>query len=337
MKYEIKPENLRNLEIKEIALNKNKFGMLTFDRAYPQLNELRKILVEFEELNYRSLLTTDEVTEVDKFKERLLSFIKKIDDINPGMDANFNKNVRDNLENEIDGFYRSTTKNLRNNLVFLRQEAARKSKGGEDLAEQQKAAVQAEQKYKELAEKLESRFQELGMQEKELDEKKKQVESGHGELAAVRLAKYFQEEANKYTNQSENWLKIRSRFYWVIIFIILVLIVVYFIIGWDKISLQLGIAKIIFLSALWYGLSFATRNYNINSHLAAVNKHRAAVARTLEDFLESNPEKTSEMLKNSTTAMFKHIPVGFVTKAVKDSGNPLLEIVNKIINPKDGQ
>lgn len=337
LKYEIKPDNLKVLQIKQIALNKDKFGALTFDKAYPQLHELRKMLVEFDDLGYHNLLTTDEVRDADNFKERLTEYVKRINNLNPETDATFNKNVRDNLENEIDSFYRSTTRHLRSNLVFLRQEAARKSRGGEDLAEQQKAATQAEQKYKELAEKLESRFQELNRQEKELEEKKKQVESMHGELAAVRLAKHFQEEVDKYAQQSKDWIKIRSKFYWGIVIIIIGLAAIYFYVGWDKISLQLGVAKIIFLSVLWYGLSFATRNYNINSHLAAVNRHRAAVARTLEDFFESNPEKKSEMLKNATEAMFKHVPVGFVTKAEKDSGNPLFEIVNKIINPKNSQ
>lgn len=337
LKYEIKPENLKVLEIKQIALNKDKFGALTFDKAYPQLYKLRKMLVEFEELGYRDLLVDDEIKDVDNFKKQLLNFVQRINDLNPETDASFNKNVRDGLENEVDGFYSSTTKRLRNNLVFLRQEAARKSKGGEDLAEQQKTAVQAEQKYKELAEKLESRFQELDRQEKVLEEKKKQVESGHGKLAAVRLARHFQDEVDNYTKQYEKWLKIRSKFYWGIIIIIILIATVYFKVGWNKLSPQLGVTKIIFLSALWYGLSFATRNYNINSHLASVNRHRAAVARTLEDFFESNPEEKLEMLKNATEAMFKHAPVGFVTKAEKDTGNPLFEIVNKIINPKDGQ
>jgi len=335
LKYEITPENLKVVEIKQVTLNKDKFGALTFDKAYPKLQDIRKMLVEFEELGYRDLLTADEVNDIDTFKKRLTDYVIRINNLNPETDASFNKNVRDSLEIEIDGFYRSTTKHLRNNLVFLRQEAARKSKGGEDLAEQQKAASQAEQKYKELADKLELRFNELDRQEKELEEKKKQVESGHGEFAAVLLAKHFQGEADKYMNKSSDLLKLRSKFYWGIIAIIVIFAIIYFSIGWEKISLQLGITKIIFLSVIWYGLSFTTRNYNVNSHLAAVNGHRAAVARTLEDFLKSNPERKSEMLKNATEAMFKHVPVGFVTKSEKDSGNPLFEIVNKIINPKD--
>ena len=34
--YEIIPDNLKIIEIKQIALDKDKFGVLTFDKAYPQ-------------------------------------------------------------------------------------------------------------------------------------------------------------------------------------------------------------------------------------------------------------------------------------------------------------
>lgn len=101
---------------------------------------------------------------------------------------------------------------------------------------------------------------------------------------------------------------------------------------------SIGIAKLVFVAALWYGLSFMVKNYRVNSHLAVVNRHRTAVASTLEDFIAIEKQQTnprlSEMLQNATKAMFKHSPVGFITKSEKESENPLLEIINKIANPK---
>src|SRR5690606_29000640 len=102
----IKSENLKVLEIKQIALNRDKFGALTFDKVYPKLDELRKMLVEFEELSYLDLLTIDEINEVNSFKERLLKYIRRINDLDPETDATYNINVRDSLEVEIEDFCR---------------------------------------------------------------------------------------------------------------------------------------------------------------------------------------------------------------------------------------
>ena len=93
------------------------------------------------------------------------------------------------------------------------------------------------------------------------------------------------------------------------------------------------------IAALWYRLSFIVKNYNVNSHLAAVNRHRAAVARTLEDFIvaeqqQENP-RLSEILQNATEAMFKHAPIGFVSKTEKESSAPVLQIVNDLIGIKN--
>ncbi|MBI2514935.1 hypothetical protein HYV91_01985 [Candidatus Wolfebacteria bacterium] len=334
---EINDQNVLTADIESIAQDR-RFDELKFENAKDKLSKVQKWLVEAKELNFEKLLISEDITRISDIKNQLIKYLQDLLTFDNRTTRENAKQEHDSLENQVEKYYNGAYQHIAMRILpFLRQEVARSSEDAKELEKRQKSASQAEKKYKELSEKLETRFQELDQQEKELDEKKKQVESGHGELAAVRLTKHFQGEADNYAELSNNWLKIRSKFYWGIIIIILILAAIYFYVGWEKISLQLGVAKIIFLSALWYGLAFATRNYNINSHLAAVNRHRAAVARTLEDFLESNPERKSEMLKNATEAMFKHAPIGFVTKAEKDSGNPLFEIINKIINPRDGQ
>lgn len=95
------------------------------------------------------------------------------------------------------------------------------------------------------------------------------------------------------------------------------------------------ISKLVILAALWYGLSFIIKNYNVNSHLFSVNRHRAAVAKTLDDFIayEQQQEKpnTTGVLQNATDAMFKHISIGYVSKIEKDNSNPVLQIVNDLM------
>ncbi len=330
LQYEIKPENLKVLEIKQVALNKDKFGALTFDRAYPQLHELRKMIVEFEELGYHEFLTTDEVNDVDNYRKNLLGYVQRINDLNPETDASFNKNVRDGLENEIENFYRSTTKNLRSNLVYLRQEAARKSQDQQLLAEEQKAAMQARKQAEETLSQLQQKLEELNKREQEL-------ESTSGRVGTKALGIHFGEEAVQYQKKADWWFEGAKGAYVVLILCVLIIAVYYTFFkdgGWTSLVWQEGVAKLALFAVLWYALSFIVRSYNVNSHLAAVNRHRAAVARTLEDFLASSPTTTGEMLQNGTDAMFKHSAVGFITKAEKDSGNPLLEIVNKIAGSK---
>jgi len=330
LKYEINPENLKVLEIKQIALNKDKFGALTFDKAYPQLHELRKMLVEFEDLSYRGLLTSDEITDVDNFRERLLAYVRRINDLNPETDATFNINVRDSLETEIENFCRSTTKSLRNNLVFLRQEASRKSQDQQSLAEEQKAATQARKQAEETLGQLQEK---LG----ELNKREQQLESTSGKIGAKALGIHFGKETSQYQEGADKWFKWAAAAYGVLILCVLGTVIYYTFgkeDGWTALTWQEGAGKLALFAVLWYALSFIVRNYNVNSHLAAVNRHRAAVARTLEDFLTANPPQTGEMLQNGTDAMFKHAAIGFITKAEKDSGNPLLEIVNRIVNPE---
>ena len=326
LKYEIKPENLKVLEIKQIALNKDKFGALTFDKAYPKLHEIRRTLTEFEELDYTDLLTTDEINEINSLKEKLLKYVRRINDLNPETDATFNIHVRDNLENEVDNFYKSATKQLRANLVFLRQEAALKSSDQQSLIEEQKAATQARKQAEETLIQLQRKLNEL-------DKREKKIEAKSGEIGAKTLGKHFTTETEQYQKRADGWL---------IGAVISYVILVGFVIGvalmyrdeWVTLTWQEGTSKLAFFAVLWYAVSFFVRNYNVSSHLAAVNRHRAAVASTLEDFLTSSPARQAEMLRNATEAMFKHAPIGFITKAEKDSGNPLFEIVNKIINPK---
>ncbi len=328
--YEIKPENLKVLEIKKIALNREKFGALTFDRIYPKLHELRKMLVEFEELGYADLLTTDEIKAVNNLKEKLLKYVQRINDLNPETDATFNINVRNNLENEIDSFCGSATMQLRTNLVFLRQEAARKSQDQQSLAEEQKAASQARKQAEEMLGQLKHELAELG-------KRKQQLESTSGEVGAKALGIHFKTETGQYQDRADKWL-IGAVISYVILIAFVLAVAAYYtwwhVGGWTTLTWQEGAGKLALFAVLWYAVSFIIRNYNVSSHLAAVNRHRTAVAKTLEDFLASNPTATGEMLQNGTEAMFKHAPIGFITKAEKDSGNPLFEIVNKIVNPK---
>jgi len=329
LKHEITPENLKIIEIKQIALDKDKFGALVFDRAYPALDRLRKTLVEFQELNYTELLTREEVKAVDSYRDNLLKYVRRIHALDPATDAGFNINLKQNLENEIENFCRSTTQQLRTNLVFLRQESALGSEDKQALAEQQKAATLARKQAEEILNQLQSRLETLNEREKELENKS-------GKVGALALAIHFTKETTRYQNIANKWFLAIAVSYVVIITFILGVAYHYSFGGgdWNSITWQQGAGKLVLFATFWYGLSFIIRNYNVSSHLAAVNRHRAAVAGTLEDFLGSNPTATGEMLQNGTEAMFKQAPIGYITRAEKESTSPLLEVVNKFLAAK---
>jgi hypothetical protein len=330
LKYDIEPINLDKIEVKEITLDKDKFGSLTFDRAYPQLEGVRNMLVELRNLGYKDSLTPDEANQIDRKEGQLLNFLKRIYELDPATNIDFNKNVRDNVENEIESFYNDTVKSLRNYLTYLRNESILKTIDKSALAESQKIAL-------EIGKQTEALFTEVQHKLRVLEEREKEVEATSGKLGAKILGLHFGTEFEQYQKKANIWFRTAVVAYFLLLIFVIAVTTFYSLGkmgGWENVTWQAGAAKLVLFAALWYGVSFIVRNYNVNSHLAAVNRHRAAVASTLEDFLASNPHATGEMLQNGTEAMFKQAAIGFITKAEKDSGNPLLEIVNKIVNPR---
>ena len=274
---------------------------------------------------------------------RQLPYLKRLARFDIRADQNF-RAEHDSYENEIQSFYQDFIQHYGSWIAIFRQDTERKSVDKQTIEVERNLLVEARKQSEELVRELQA-----------LKKERDSLKSGKSAIAATKLAIHFNREARSY-NTKANW--------WFIAVVTGYISLLYFLYKftseslrylnqWSvsqfdtqanigQISMQLnyapvvitGFAKFIILAALWYGLSFLIRNYNVNSHLSAVNRHRTAVAMTLDDFLISNPERQSEMLKNATDAMFKHAPIGFIVKAEKDSGNPILEIVNKIIGNK---
>jgi len=340
---EINETNFKDLDIKKIALNK-KFGNLVFEDSTPKLEKLKKLFEEFEDLDYKNSLTDNEVANVDSRKKRFLEFLNRIKDFDISTDSANPRQVHDNIENEIKALYDDSFQSLKTSLIYLRQEAALKSKDEEALKEQQKKALQAENAYKKLSEKLQ---QEINA----LDARKKEVEDSYGEVASKQLANHFAKQANDYDKSSIIWLTKRDKiFKWIIGIVVFnfLLYIFLFIFGdilgkisvtvSDFFTIPYGAAKILLISFLSINLSFRSKNYNIESNLLAINKHRKNVAQTLEDFLSTNPEKDirSQMLKQGTEAMFKYESAGFITKKDSPDSGGVYEIINNIFrNSKD--
>jgi len=119
----ITKENFSSVNIKSLALDKNKFGALTFDSAFPILKKLQNFFVELEDFDYKNLLTQNEINQVESYKTNFVNYLQRLSNFDLGKDPNFNKNVRDSFENEIKNFNDNVAIALRSLYSYLRQEA----------------------------------------------------------------------------------------------------------------------------------------------------------------------------------------------------------------------
>ena len=337
---ELSIDSLKTLNVNKLAFNKDKFGPLVFEESAPLLEKLVKLANEFEELDYKGNLSSHEINAIDSFKENLLGHVMRIRDFDINIPNP--KDTHDNYENQIKNFYNDITSQLRSSLVYLRQEAQYKTRGQKELKKLQHEAFQARSKFEELSKHLKKEIETL-------EKQKEKIETEHGEIASKILANYFDKEAEEYYNHSKRWLSIWSKHYKWLLLIIIVNIALYFVLFFfgDKLeivnlkttevfTIPYLLVKVALISFLSYGLRFSSKNYSVSSNLLAQNNHRKNVAQTLEDYLgaDPDPEIRSEVVKEGVKAMFKHLPIGYIGKnEVKDSGNPVHEIINYFAKP----
>lgn len=334
---EISRESLDKLSIKTLALNKEKFGTLTFDESYPLLEKLQKLFIELEELGYKDIISQPEIAQIDQYIEQLLNHLKQLAGFD--LSTGFNKDMHDGFENTVKSFYEEVFRNLRNILVYLRQEAALKSQDVKELQKQQKVAVQAEKEYKTLSNQLKEKLEALEKREGE-------VEAKHGEVAAVIFGKHFESQAKEYTQRAKDWEVRRTNFFKWLLFIIIGNLGLYlFLFISDKLvfwpnfapreifTVEYGAVKLALVGLLSYAIGFASKNYSANSHLEIINKHRKNVAETLKDFLDSKPEQNdrSVLVLSGADAMFRGSATGYVSKG-DPGGNsePIGSFINSL-------
>lgn len=324
MNEKITTENVFDVDVPALALD-SRFGSLVFENANKKLGKAQSFLKEVYDLRHRELLNDNDIKQVGNLTNKLVEHLEWLRNFDISTVTNA-KQEHDNFESRIDGLYNDIYGQvLMRILPFLREERRRENPDEKQLDEEVKKAVQ-------IRTELETGLKEIREETEKIRTTNKEVGSAKGQRATVQMATHFDTETNTYRSSAKKWRALM----WAAYFLIVALIIgfgYWYWLGKASFAWQSGIAKLVLISALWYGLSLIIKNYNVNSHLAAVNRHRAAVARTLDDFLASNPERQNEMLRNATEAMFKHAPIGFVSKTEKESGNnPVLQIVNDIVN-----
>lgn len=335
MAEEITTETIQKVNIKNLSLNKD-LGRLMFKESLPYLERVQKLLNEFDELNYKEDLSPEEISLIDSKKSQFVKKLNQLQQFDIGQAES--QQAHDNLEKQFIDFYNNISRELRTQLVFLRQQASLKSRDVQELQRQQKATLEAEKEYKSLTEKLNEELEVL-------KERKEAIGTAHGEVATKVLAHHFAKQANDYTEDAKKWLEKRLIFYWILLAVIIANLIGYLLLfilnklgisvlsPKDIFTLEYGIVKLALISLLYYGMYFSSRNYNVSSNLAAVNKHRKNVAQTLEDFLATNPdgETRSQMIRQGTEAMFKHLPIGYLRKDDRENNASVTKIFTSIL------
>lgn len=340
IKEAITIENVFDVDIKKLAMD-SRFGSLVFENANEKLSKIQGWLKEARDLKYEELLLESDAALMTTNIKTLVERLQWLNNFDISAIGNI-KQEHDNFERQVDAFHKTVYQQVvMKYLPFLREERRRENPDEKKLEEEVRKASQ-------LRSELENELKSVRADVEKIKTTEKDVGSAKGERAAVNLATHFVDEVDRYQGNAYLWFKSV-----VFVYIVIVLVLIWFSVPYlfpflcSKVSLlscdatssiEAGVAKLILIAALWYGLSFVTKNYYVNSHLAAVNRHRAAVARSLEDFIalerqQENP-RLAEILQNATEAMFKNAPVGFISKAEKETESPVLKIINDIIGAR---
>ncbi|MFA5104504.1 MAG: hypothetical protein WC527_04945 [Candidatus Margulisiibacteriota bacterium] len=338
MAGQINPEEIRTLDIKTVAL-KDDYGALKFTKSLNYLEMLQSLFVEFDDLQYKENLSGPEITIINNLRHKFVTYLNRVNSFD--LRQSNSGPEHDQIENEIQRLYEVAMQDTKINLVYLRQQAARKSADLQELEKQQKAAIQAEKEYKDLSSKMREEL-------KALQTQKSKIESTKGEVAAITFGKHFESQYKENDSESKKWLKGRTIAFWVLLGLILANLTMYIVLfitnkvnQWPHLSpreifnIEYAFIWGALLTILSYGLAFSTRNFVINSNLSVINKHRKNVSETLENFLSKDidPEVKTQIIKQGTEAMFKHLPIGYIDK-FREIG-PVQEIITTIGQRKD--
>jgi len=346
----ITSENVFDIDVQKMALD-SRFGSLVFEKAGKQLERMLVWLKEARDLKYTELLLPRGINQVNNLITRLAEHIEWLRKFDIGTVTNA-KNEHDQFNSRVESLYNDVfTQISMGFLPFLREERRRENPEQNQFDNEVKKIIQIRT---DLEKELKNTLEET----QKIRITNKEVGSAKGVHAAVQLAKHFDAEVVRYEKNAKLWF-LAVVIGYIIVLGVLVSLGIATATYMDKIFAVSKtasstasiitdangiwgaiISKLVLFAALWYGLSFAIKNFNVNSHLSAVNRHRAVAAKTLEDFIaveeQQEHPRLSEVLQNASEAMFKNIPIGYVSKTEKESGNPVFQIVNDLIGMKKG-
>lgn len=339
---QINIDNYLSVDLQEVVRDQ-RFKDLNFNPLREKLSRIQKWFKELETYEYGTILSRVELQRIDSLRNDFIHQLQQLNTFEIRTTNDTKQYELDNETNRVESLYDEASQNLTRILTFLRQETASVSQDVDELQRQQKAAAEAEIRYREIYETLQEQL-------KQLQATKEEVAETKGEVTAITLGKHFEEQAFIYNTKSTGWLGQRNLYFWSLFIVILgnillyiFLKVMYSLYEWPKanpenfFTLEYGIAKIAFLALLSYAISFASRNYNICAGLTATNLHRKNVAETLLNALGSpmKEDQKAALMNTAADAMFRHLPIGYIRKETQSDSGPIGEFFRRLSGSKD--
>jgi hypothetical protein len=95
---------------------------------------------------------------------------------------------------------------------------------------------------------------------------------------------------------------------------------------------QVIIGKVLALSVIYFLIVLAAKSYRANTHLAAVNLHRATALQTFETFVNSTTDEQTRnaILMETTRSIYTHVSTGFLGNEEAPSSTQVVEILKSL-------
>ncbi len=322
-----KLDTLSQFQIDDLVRENDLGSQLSFKDAEPTILRTIELFNRTKTVNLEDVphnLLSNFNAQLDNAIQRFTQF--KDFNANQNNPVNQRNHLINQFENQFDSYYQHTLPILTVGLL-----------SGNDLSVQQ---AKLEQLTSEL-EKKTKETEEKGVQYlKQLEETLKSAEEAAAKVGVSRHSQIFMTESNEHEEQARAWLK------WtvgVLIAIVVASILFIFLFPDSKATnaeiIQFSIAKIVVLSALFYGLSICNRNYKAHRHNATLNKHRQNALSTFETFAKAagtDNQTKNAVLIEATHTIFSNQQTGYLnSEKDNDSSNRIVEIIKNVTTNKE--
>lgn len=157
----------------------------------------------------------------------------------------------------------------------------------------------------------------------------------------IGLAKYaviFKEEADAHKEKARSWLIVTAVLAGLTLILAVISIPYYIEVIKDMNtaqSIQIGLAKLVILAVLYFGIVWSGRIYKAQQHNCVVNQHRHNALATFETFVNATEDKETKnaVLIQTTKAIFSPQHSGFSAQEKELSTSPqVLEIIRSTVS-----
>lgn len=207
---------------------------------------------------------------------------------------------------------------------------------GNELSEH---TAQLKKKKEELEQYLSQRKKDSDEVVNKLKETLENAQAFTAESGVAKHSRAFVDQADSHEVEAKKWLK-----YTIMILCFIGLSAILLVVIGKNLTerteiIQLTVSKIVYLSALFYGLAIASRNYKAHKHNAVINLYKQNALQTFETFANaagSDEQTKNAILLETTRAIFATPQTGYLdVDPENDSNNKIIEIIKSVGSKKE--